>query len=45
MADKTNVQRLPAEELFRGEIDALIANETHPVPTLKPPQHTELHEV
>ena len=33
MADKTNVQRLPAEELFRGEIDALIANETHPVPT------------
>ena len=33
MADKTNVQRLPAEVLFRGEIDALIANETHPVPT------------
>ena len=33
MADKTNVQRLPAEELFRAEIDALIANETHPVPT------------
>ena len=32
MPDK-NVQRLPAEELFRGEIDALIANETHPVPT------------
>ena len=33
MADKTNVQRLPAEELFRGEIDALIAAEKHPVPT------------
>ena len=33
MADKTNVQRLPAEELFRAEIDALIAAEKHPVPT------------
>ena len=32
MADKTNVQRLPAEELFRAEIDALIAAEKHPVP-------------
>lgn len=27
------VQRLPAEQLFQKEIEALIANETHPVPT------------
>ncbi len=33
MADKTYVQRLPAEEVFRAEIDALIAAEKHPVPT------------
>ena len=32
MADK-NVQRLPAEELFQRELDALIAAETDPVPT------------
>ena len=28
-----NVQRLPAEELFQRELDALIAAETDPVPT------------
>ena len=32
MSDK-NVQRLPAEELFQRELDALIAAETDPVPT------------
>lgn len=32
MSDK-NVQRLPAEELFQREIDALIAAETDPIPT------------
>ena len=32
MPDK-NVQRLPAEELFQKELDALIAAETDPVPT------------
>ena len=32
MADK-NVQRLPAEELFQRELDALISAETDPVPT------------
>jgi len=30
---QTNVQRLPAEELFQRELDALIAAETDPVPT------------
>ena len=28
-----NVQRLPAEQLFQKEIEALIANEKYPVPT------------
>ena len=32
MADK-NVQRLPAEELYQRELDALVAAETDPVPT------------
>ncbi|NCE64775.1 ATPase [Pseudoflavonifractor sp. 524-17] len=32
MSDK-NVQRLPAEELYQKELDALIAAETDPVPT------------
>lgn len=32
MADH-NVQRLPAEELYRRELDALIAAETDPIPT------------
>lgn len=32
MSEKTNVLRLPAEELFRNELDALIAAEKHPVP-------------
>ncbi|MDE6955695.1 MAG: AAA family ATPase, partial [Oscillospiraceae bacterium] len=32
MADK-NVQRLPAEELYQTELDALISAETEPVPT------------
>ena len=32
MSDK-NVQRLPAEQLFQKEIDALIENEKYPVPT------------
>ena len=32
MADK-NVQRLPAEELFQRELDALISAETDPIPT------------
>ena len=32
MADK-DVQRLPAEELFQKELDALIAAETDPIPT------------
>ena len=32
MAEK-NVQRLPAEELFQREIDALISAETDPIPT------------
>ena len=32
MSDK-NVQRLPAEELFQRELDALISAETDPVPT------------
>ena len=32
MSDK-NVQRLPAEELFQRELDALIAAETDPIPT------------
>lgn len=31
--ENQNVQRLPAEQLFQAEIDALIANETNPVPT------------
>ena len=31
--DDKNVQRLPAEQLFWKEIDALIANEKNPVPT------------
>ncbi|MCI8516230.1 MAG: AAA family ATPase [Hungatella sp.] len=30
---KNDVQRLPAEQLFQREIDALIANEKYPVPT------------
>ena len=32
MADK-NVQRLPAEELYQKELDALISAETDPIPT------------
>ena len=32
MPDK-NVQRLPAEELYQREIDALIATDHDPVPT------------
>ncbi len=28
-----NVQRLPAEQLFQKEIQALIENEKNPVPT------------
>ena len=28
----TEIQRLPAEELFKAELDALIANEAYPVP-------------
>ncbi len=32
MADK-NVQRLPAEELYQTELDALISAETEPIPT------------
>ncbi len=28
-----HIQRLPAEQLFQREIDALIANEKYPVPT------------
>lgn len=32
MADK-NVQRLPAEELYQTELDALISAETDPIPT------------
>ena len=32
MSDK-NVQRLPAEELFQRELDALIAAVTDPIPT------------
>ena len=32
MSDK-NVQRLPAEELFQRELDALISAETDPIPT------------
>ena len=31
--DNKNVQRLPAEQLFQNEIDALIANEKNPIPT------------
>jgi len=31
--EQTNVQRLPAEQLFQKEIDALIAAEKDPVPT------------
>ena len=30
---QNNAQRLPAEELFQNELDALIAAETDPVPT------------
>lgn len=35
MAEKTEskVQRLPAEQLFQKEIDALIAAEKDPIPT------------
>ena len=32
MSEKTKVQRLPAEELFQKELDALIAAEQYPVP-------------
>jgi len=32
MPEQTKVQRLPAEQLFQNEIDALIANEKYPVP-------------
>ena len=32
MADK-NVQRLPAEELYQRELDALISAEQDPIPT------------
>ncbi len=32
MADKTNLQRLPAEELFQNELNALMAAEKYPVP-------------
>lgn len=32
MAETTNFQRLPAETLYQAEIDALIANETNPIP-------------
>ena len=31
--DNKNVQRLPAEQLFQNEIDALLANDQHPIPT------------
>jgi len=31
--EKQNVQRLPAEQLFQQELDALIAAETNPIPT------------
>ena len=33
MADTTKAQRLPAEQLFQGELEALMAAETHPIPT------------
>ena len=33
MATKTKVQRLPAEQMFQKEINALIAAEKDPVPT------------
>lgn len=33
MEQESNVQRLPAEQLFQKEIDALIAAETDPIPT------------
>ena len=33
MPEATKVQRLPAEQLFQNELDALIAAEKHPVPT------------
>ncbi len=33
MAETQKVQRLPAEQLFQGELDALIAEEKYPVPT------------
>ena len=32
MSEKTKVQRLPAEQLFQKELDALIAAEQYPVP-------------
>ena len=28
----SEILRLPAEELYKAELDALIANETNPVP-------------
>ncbi|NBH18011.1 ATPase [Clostridiaceae bacterium] len=33
MIMEQEMQRLPAEQLFQKEIDALIANETYPIPT------------
>ena len=33
MAAETKVQRLPAEQMFQKEIDALIAAEKEPIPT------------
>ena len=33
MSEKTKVQRLPAEQLFQKELDALIAAEQYPVPS------------
>ena len=33
MSKKEDVQRLPAEQLFQDEIDALIKAEKNPIPT------------